>query len=380
MAQKDSYEALCKFYEIMVGRIPDRDNFKEALKMTVTPEDLKVFFLLPLSGNMPLARLQKKSDLSPDDLKAHLEHLASEGFVLEYDTDRGHAYERGNPIFMAEQQVRKPGDTPQRRAYIRFFNIGIEGDLEEAIETSTPYYRVLPAEPTICNSSDLRTISIDVSLPRPGEVLPIDIITEMIKRDVNKIGVAQCFCRLTKRHLGEGCHQPLETCFVFNELAQTLIKHGYAREIEYNEAFDILKSSEERGLVHNVDNCSEHIRSLCNCCPCCCIVLKSMNRGETFAGSPSRYVVQFTPERCMSCKNCIERCPTDARSFIDGRMVVAEERCIGCGLCVTTCPGGANAMRPRKKRQKIPDTHRKLYARIGREAILSIIKKKIFRK
>lgn len=377
---KDYYEDLCKFYEIMVGRIPERDSFKEALQKTVSSDDLEVFFKLPLSGNIPLSKLQKKSKLDRNELTKRLKKLASEGFILEYDTDEGRSFERGNPIFMAEQQVRKPDDTPQRRAYIKFFNIGIEGKLEESIETKTPYYRVLAAEPTITASSKLQTVEVNVDLPSRGEVLPIDIVTEMIQRDVDRIGVAQCFCRLTKRHLGEGCGHPLETCFVFNELAQSLIENGFAREISYDDAIRIIEESEKRGLVHNVDNCAEHIRSLCNCCPCCCIILKSINRGETFAGTTSRYTVQFDPEKCRSCKMCIDRCPTDARAYIEDSIVVTTEKCIGCGLCVTCCPTGANTMVFRGTTSRLPQTNTKLYAKIGREALLSIIKKKIFRR
>lgn len=208
--------------------------------------------------------------------------------------------------------------------------------------------------------------------------MPIDIVTEMIQRDVDRIGVAQCFCRLTKRHLGEGCEHPLETCFVFNELAQSLIENGFAREISYDDAIEIIEDAEKRGLVHNVDNCAEHIRSLCNCCPCCCIVLKSINRGETFAGTTSRYIVQFDPDKCRVCKTCIDRCPTDARAYVDDRIVVTAEKCIGCGLCVTGCPAGANTMVFRGMSSKLPQTNMKLYAKIGREAVLSILKKKMF--
>lgn len=376
MAEKDYYERLCKFYEIMVGTIPDRDSFKRTLKQTVTEEDLEVFFMLPMSGNIHFSKLKKKSKMPEEELHTRLNRLASEGFILVYNS----LYERGNPIYMAEQQVRKPEDTPRRTAYAKFFNKGIEGDLEESVKTKTPYYRVLAAETAIKESSELREIDINITLPKPGEVLPVDIVTEMINNEANLIGVAKCFCRLTKRHLEEGCDHPLETCFVFNELAQALISNGFARKIDYDETIQILMDSEEKGLVLNVDNCGSKIRSLCNCCPCCCIVLRSMNRGEGFAGTSSRYVVNFEADKCKSCKICISRCPTDARSHDNDKITVDLRKCLGCGLCVITCPSAANSMVLRGKTEKIPETRAKLYDKIYREAMLWIARKKIFGK
>jgi len=381
MAQKDYYEDLCKFYEMMLGSIPDRDNFKEALQQTVTSEDIEIFFKIPLSGYIPFSKLLKKSKMPEEELRKRINNLASEGFVLEFKADNEDAYERGNPVFMSEQQVRKSQDSPQRRTYVKFFNTLIDGDTRgDALATKTPYYRVLPAEQTISVPSELRTIDIDVALPSPGEVLPIDIITEMIKKDGTLIGIADCFCRKTKRDVGEGCEYPLETCFAFNELAQSLIKYGYAREIDYEETIRILKDCEERGLVHNVDNCSKDIRSLCNCCPCCCIIMKSAINGETNAVAPSRFIVRFDAEKCENCDLCISRCPTGARVSGENRAEVDLEKCIGCGLCVTACPNGANTMVLREKPQKIPSSRDKLYNKIGNEAKLSIIKRKIFGK
>ena len=380
MKVKDYYEELCKFYEIALGDIPHRNELKEALQRTVATEDLEVFFLLPLTGSITLTRLKKKAKMSADELQKRLERLACEGLIMAYRTEKDYAYERGNPVFMAEQQVRKKEETPQRALFAKFFNALNEGETAGGLPTKTPYYRVLPAEPAVVEASELRTVEVNVVIPDQRGVLPIDIITEMVKRDGSLIGVGECFCRKTKQVLGGGCSHPVETCFVFNELAQTLIEHGFARKIDYSEAVQILKDCEARGLVHNVDNCEGQIQSLCNCCSCCCILIKSVIRGETYAETPSRYVVDFDAEICRGCETCISRCPLGLRSVVDGKVVVNEERCIGCGLCATTCPSGASKMVLRKKVDRIPRSHSELYSRLGREALMSLVRRKVSEK
>ena len=377
MSKKDFYDVVLDFYEL-TGKLKNRDEFKKALQLTIAAEDLEVFPMLPLSGNISFTKLLKKSKMPPAELRARLKRLAVEAIIMAYKTKDGPAYERGNPVFMTEQQVRKKEESPQRTFFASFFNTLIEGELGNAMTTKTPYYRVLPAEPTIIKSSELRTIDINMEVPNPSGILPIDVITEMIKKDGALIGVADCFCRKTRRIVGKGCDYPLETCLVFNELAQTLIDNGFARKIDYNETIEILKNCESLGLVHNVDNCEGQIRSLCNCCPCCCVLLASVMRGETNAGAPSRYVVDFDPKKCINCDACISRCPVGAWSIVKEEMVVGTDRCIGCGLCVTICPTSASKMVLREKTRKIPKTLPKLYKKLGQEILLSIVKRKIF--
>ena len=378
MPDKDLFESLCKFYEFMLGPLPARLEFKRTLQDTVTADELSAFFLLPFSGTITQEKLQKKAHkagLPPDVLHARLNRLASEGFILAYDTPAGLVFERGNPVFMTEQQVRKPEDTPRRTFYAHLFNTFLEGG-GHALPTKTPYYRVLPVEATLTGTTKSGTLVVNEVIPDPRGVLPIDVVSAMV-RDVKLIGVAECYCRKTKRILGAGCEYPLETCLVFDELAQTLIEHGTARQIGHDDMMDILWQSEKLGLVHNVDNCLEEIRSLCNCCSCCCAVLKTWARGSTNAGAPSRYVVAYDADRCTRCETCISRCPTHARAKQDGRMVVDTGACLGCGLCVAACPRAANRMILRGKHPAIPRTNPALYSKIGREAIVGMVKSKI---
>ncbi|MDY7041462.1 MAG: 4Fe-4S binding protein, partial [Chloroflexota bacterium] len=234
------------------------------------------------------------------------------------------------------------------------------------------------AEPTVKEKSPSRTIVVNEVIPDPRGVLPIDVISEVIRQEASLIGVAECYCRKAKHIIGEGCDYPLETCLVFNELAQTLINNNIAREIDYAEALDIIWQCEELGLVHNVDNCREGIQGLCNCCSCCCVVLRAWQLGQTNASGPSRYVVVFDEDKCTLCENCVSRCPTPARAVRDGRLVVDAGTCVGCGLCVTACQQGANRMVLREEQPKIPKDHDSLYSKIGREAIVGMVKRRVF--
>ena len=360
MSERDLYDDVLDFYDTACP-LKDRDGFKKALQLTVKSEDLEAYFLIPPAESITLAKLQKISNMPPDDLKRRLERLAAAALLLVFRRNGETTYERASSLIMAEQNVRKAESSAQRTLYAEFFNGYIEGDMD-AMRTKTPHYRVLPAEQTIKEPAELRTVDIHMEVPNQTDVLPIDVVSEMIKQDDDLIGVAECGCRKAKHVLGKGCNKPLETCFVFNEYAQSLIETGYARKVDYHEAMEILKKCEERGLIHFVQNCEERIRSLCNCCPCCCTVLRSLGRGALIAGMPSRYAVAVDMGKLKNAENCISRCPVGAWSNVDGKISVNAKKCMGCGLCVI-CSPGAIKMVLREKNADIPKNYDALYLR-----------------
>ena len=380
MPHKDPYEKLLRFYEFVTSPLPMREEFKGALQDMVSLETLSVFFQIPFGGNIPYTKLAEKAALPEVDLKTHLDRLTDECLVLRYHTRRGLCFERGNPVFMSEQQVRK-GENKNRQAFFaRFFNSIMEGEFEVDMPTKTPYYRVIPAEPVLKPSAETRTITLNETVVTSSEVIPLDIASEMIRREARLIGVAECYCRKTKQVLDQGCDHPLETCFVFNEQAEMLIAIGLAREIDYDEALDILARCEQAGLVHNIDNCATQLRSLCNCCACSCVLLKMGARGYTNIGAPSRFAVSFTEAACESCGRCLTVCPVGARSQSGVHPEYTKvdiAKCIGCGLCVTVCPNRANQMVAKNERYRLPLTYSKMMGRIGLEAVVGKIRKKL---
>lgn len=49
-------------------------------------------------------------------------------------------------------------------------------------------------------------------------------------------------------------------------------------------------------------------------------------------------------EKCTGCETCVEECPSDAISMVDGKAQVNTEACIDCGVCVDACPEQAISM------------------------------------
>ena len=44
---------------------------------------------------------------------------------------------------------------------------------------------------------------------------------------------------------------------------------------------------------------------------------------------------------CMGCQSCIEACPYEAISMVDGKADADAGKCKGCGACLVACPTGA---------------------------------------
>lgn len=370
---KDMYQELLKYYRFMAGKIPNEDVFLQAIQQTVTPEDLRIFFFLPFVGYILEEKLMRKAERAKiplDEVLRRTEYMVSQGVVIRYTKPEGRAYERGNIVYMTEQQVRIQENTPRRRAFAEVMDKLIEGETG-SVPNRTPYYRVLPVESSISAISQPEKVDLNLPVKDHRSALPYDIVTAMVKAEP-LVGVADCYCRSARKIVGKDCGHPLETCFVFNELAESLIDAGLARKIDHKEALSILNDCEKAGLVHFVDNAEGKIKSLCNCCPCSCVIFSVIKRGGTNAGGPSRFIISYNEEICTLCGSCVEACPTRALS-LNGELRINYELCIGCGLCVSACPDAALQLTLREKMARTFPSNEKLWAHIARESMVGMV-------
>jgi NAD-dependent dihydropyrimidine dehydrogenase PreA subunit len=139
------------------------------------------------------------------------------------------------------------------------------------------------------------------------------------------------------------CDHPLENCIKYDELAEYLIEKGIGKEITKKEALEVIRKSEEAGLVHMVDNAREGIKHTCNCCGCCCwsvgtIRRKRIPRDVLMA---TYFLRETDRERCTGCGECVDICPVQVIKMEGDFPVVDKEWCIGCGVCAVPCPTSA---------------------------------------
>jgi ferredoxin len=375
MSQRDGYDDLIHSYEFQTGPIPNREGLRAGLLQTISEEEARLVLLLPFAGAIGpeklLRRVGQKLGLNRAQAEKMLDHLLHEAFILRYMGKKGLVYERAFCSYMAEQQVRMRKGTPLGEVYSRYWD-----DLStisiDRLPTRTPYYRVMAVEETIRPTPARRVVKVNEDIPDTRATLPIDVISEMVRKEP-LIAVAECYCRLSQGMLGHDCRYPRETCFTFNELAQPLIEIGLARRIDAEEAIAILRGAEKAGLIHNVDNCEGHLKSMCNCCPCCCPAVKAYQRGITNVGAPSRFRSEFDPTQCTLCEACVPACHMHAIRLDDGVLSFDGGRCIGCGHCASVCPEEAIRMTPRERPPRPEPTNDALWSKIRREAIVGMV-------
>jgi Fe-S-cluster-containing hydrogenase component 2 len=154
------------------------------------------------------------------------------------------------------------------------------------------------------------------------------------------VAVTRCTCRLVEGN----CDKPLEVCLQVGKAAAYTIDRGSGREITKEEAMDILRLSEEAGLVHVTMNKAGESHFICNCCEDCCMSFTLLISDGFNLCDPSRYRPEVDAELCNGCEDCLPRCYFDALAMQDGIAVIDAEKCMGCGLCTVVCPAEAMSM------------------------------------
>lgn len=180
-----------------------------------------------------------------------------------------------------------------------------------------------------------RVVPANQALPAEW-ILPYDDVRQILQ-GAKSFRVRDCICRTQQQLIGAGCDFPLKVCLTFSAYPAP----PGPDDISQAEALDLLARTEEIGLVHTVSNVMQGIGYVCNCCGCCCGILRGITEfGIENSVARSSYQAVIDPEACTGCLVCVERCQVGAIAAQDGVAAVDLARCIGCGLCVTGCPDG----------------------------------------
>jgi electron transport complex protein RnfB len=199
-----------------------------------------------------------------------------------------------------------------------------------------------------------RVIPVEEAVPVELEIYPYERATALIE-SAKSWAVRNCICRVQKRLIGEGCEHEVENCLVFAPVEGAFDHSELNRAISREEALGLLRETEEAGLVHTTGNYRDEHHYICNCCSCCCGVLRGVTEfGIHSAVDHSRFRAVSDADLCAGCEDCVERCPFGALSVPEDVCVVDVVRCVGCGQCVGVCPTEALQMVVRPQEEVAP--------------------------
>ena len=342
MTTKDIYETLANHISHLGLGLPYNQDLVEILSATFTPIEAEVALTLP-TGVIPMKLvtiddIPKTANLSKDQILEVLEDLSRRGLLFSGKTKDG---EKGYSLlqmgFGFPQVYHWKGeDTPQARKMAELV-IKYYADpkvTKQAYGSETKAYRYIPIGQTIPTGMQA--------------VYPYHMMEKVIEQ-ADVFAVAHCSCRVRYRLKGEACDHPTEVCMKFNDMAEWIIDAGLGRKITKDEAHDIIKMSEDAGLVHFVDNAETDIKHNCNCCGCACWNVGNIRRRNAPRDflMATYFLRETDEEKCTGCGDCVDVCPVDALKTTEDLTIVDEQWCIGCGVCANVCPNGAITMRIR---------------------------------
>lgn len=212
----------------------------------------------------------------------------------------------------------------------------IDKELAELMEEYAP--SLIPAlgghQPAIT-----RVVPVNAHIEAKHETLKYEDVRRMFD-GCKSFQVMDCICRKEAQLQGKGCDHTMEACLGFAKHEGAFDRYPRGRLISQEEALAIIEKAEEEGLVHNTYNVQSGHMFVCNCCSCCCGLLRGIkNFNAPYLMAGSNYVAEIDQESCEACGLCAdERCPMDAIAEDNGSYAVQPERCIGCGVCSNTCP------------------------------------------
>lgn len=321
----NSYEKLAAVLDTIPNGFPavEDGTHLRILEWIFTPEEAEIASQLKLKGET-IEELSKRIEPA-NELEPLLDVMITKGQINSWMSKSAGARKYGLMPFAVgiyEEQL--------NRMDSKFAKI-----LEDYFEHG--FKKITATEPVI-----FQVIPVNQSLDADLEIHPFEKAEQLIESS-SSWGVRECICKKQKELIDEPCSYPTTVCLVFAQNKENAFEDSeLIKPITKEESLKLLRESEDAGLVHCSYNVQSGHQYICNCCTCCCGVLRGVDQLE----NPREYiktdfVMTVDADLCSGCGTCIDRCQFGALSLPDDICVVDSNRCVGCGVCAIVCPENA---------------------------------------
>ena len=285
----------------------------EILKRIFTEEEARLASTLTIEYERP-TEIAKRNQMMPDTVEELLKSMSRKGMLWTSMEDNETLYRLAPFVVGIYEAQLHSMDHNFAHLVEDYFQ---EGGLEAIMKPLPSIHRVVPAQSAV----------------KTEWILPYDDVKKILLES-KTFRVNDCICRKQQEYVGRSCDFPIHTCMTFS----THERAPRPGDVSKEEALALLDKVEKIGLVHTVSNVVEGVNYICNCCGCCCGILRGLTEfGYENSIAVANYYAVVDSETCIGCGICETRCQVSAMSLVDGMASVDLAKCIGCGLCVTGC-------------------------------------------
>lgn len=352
----DIFKQLRKRLDMNPIGLPEHASIYEILSILFTEKEAEVGSKFPI-GLVKIEELVRSTGINQKGLEEILKGMMKKGLVINAKGGGQTRYLLSPAMigFFEFTFMRTNESIPQKH---------LAGLLDAYTSTPEFIWEFFSSE-----TKRTRTFVYDDVLPPvKSEVLDFQTASEYIRK-AGRGSLGKCYCRHEAWHLGTNCSAPIDDiCISLGISSDFLVEQGFGRRADVDELLDTLKKAEDAGLVHIGDNVLDQTTFICNCCGCCCTLLKGLTKHDVkHPVATTNFMARIDVAECTGCGECVEHCQINAIKMTENLPVVEEEICLGCGICAHFCPSDAIKMRERERRVIPPKTYKELMLRLMKE-------------
>lgn len=377
-----SHTTLKSGYTELVDRLnrfpqgaPPSETLYKILEILFSEREAQLVALLPIK---PFTARRASQVWKMDLISARkiLDELSGRAILVDIEHNGQTTYTLPPPMagFFEFSMMRLRGDVDQKvlgELFYQYLNVEEDFIRELFVRGETQLGRVFVQEPVLTNENALHVLDYE----RASEVI----------QTASHRGIGVCYCRHKMMHMDRNCDAPMEICMTFNNTADSLTRHGYARLVDVNEGMDLLQMAYESNLAQFGENVRQRVNFICNCCGCCCEAMIAARKfGMLNPVHTSNFLPVVEDDKCNGCGKCVTVCPVEAMTLVSTndahhpkmkKAKIDEDACLGCGVCIRTCARDGLSLRSRPERVVTPlnSLHRTVMMAIERGNLHNLI-------